>query len=169
MVETNTNLARSGSGLNRRLLPLLALGLLSFYMVVHTYHITESATPTANPLKDFASIDNPKRPSIDSRGTPPSASEQQGHRVAGLSCPAVPKHLLNETRYKQAQQEIVYWKDIPKDSYIMSPYKCPNQKVKKFLTFERELHCENVPYLHHKPMVKSLIQRCLFDFPNDSG
>lgn len=62
---------------------------------------------------------------------------EEKHRVAGLTCPAF--RLLNNLQFEQAQKELVYWRDIPDDSNLASPYKCKTPQSnasKKFLTFE---------------------------------
>lgn len=54
-----------------------------------------------------------------------TASITTDHRVAGLVCPdidTIPGHVLDKKRLQDAIQEIVYWKDIPHDSHMVSPY-----------------------------------------------
>ncbi|GAX18501.1 hypothetical protein FisN_10Hh301 [Fistulifera solaris] len=63
-------------------------------------------------------------------------TENNKPKVAGLSCPAFP--LLEPSRFEAAQRELVYWRDIPDDSQLVSPYTCSagHNKTQKFLTFE---------------------------------
>lgn len=57
-----------------------------------------------------------------------------------ISCPPFRHHLLDPTRYQDAQQGLIYWRHIAKDNEKISPYRCdtmkPNTMDRKFLTFE---------------------------------
>jgi hypothetical protein len=106
---------------------------LAFWVFLNLYRITSFA-PSADTV-DLGFLAGGVKPDPIVKDEDNNAEKR--HRVAGLSCPAFSNPQLDQKRYTEAQEEIVFWKDIPKDSHAVSPYKCsPTAATKKYLTFE---------------------------------
>jgi hypothetical protein len=75
-------------------------------------------------------------------GVIPPLYQRKGveHPVAGLSCPEDPNQSRSQAYWNMvAQDEIVYWRDVPQDSSRISPFRADrhiSNETKKYLTFE---------------------------------
>jgi len=116
----------------KQLVPL-SLIMTALWACVNFYHMTTWQIE----LLPEESLKAPSTTSVTQQTDEKPAkgkSIEKPHRVAGLSCPSYPP--LDDTNYQQAVDDIVYWRDIPRDEQMTSPYVCSNDRIEKFLTFE---------------------------------